>query len=309
MVERLLGSEASTALRGCPTRLLLPGAARAADGSVLAYSPPTVPGVEPSELCLEGRPWARPATARGGVAAFELGAVALVVEGPLVDPLPSPRYGVSKDPTSRLADEVRQGIEPWFLAVRAWVEVYTGQDLDHEHPRWDAWVEGHGLRLWEASGREVSAPSRVILTMTDELAVDDALWTFALDAAGRGDVPDLEHLLLRDSRSASLRGQRRRAVLDAATAVEVVAARLDNLIAARRPPALGMLLKRLKDGGVIDGHQRQRLQSELVEVRNAAIHRGQVPDPSVTAQAVGAATEFVSRHAGLRWPLSGAART
>lgn len=75
MVERLLGSEASTALRGCPTRLLLPGAARAADGSVLAYSPPTVPGVERSELCLEGRPWARPATALGGVAAFELGAV------------------------------------------------------------------------------------------------------------------------------------------------------------------------------------------------------------------------------------------
>lgn len=59
--------------------------------------------------------------------------------------------------------------------------------------------------------------------------------------------------------------------MDAATAVEVVAARLDNLIPARRPPTLGTLLKRLNDGGVIDGHQRQRLQPELVEVRNAAI--------------------------------------
>jgi hypothetical protein len=102
--------------------------------------------------------------------------------------------------------------------VRTWTEIMTGQDLDPNHRVYDAESVGAGLTFVEpahdgALGFKI-ATSHVLPLRPPE-------WAAVLGLVRDGKEPPLEEVLSRDARAAQRRGANRRAIIDAATALEI----------------------------------------------------------------------------------------
>lgn len=137
-----------------------------------------------------------------------------------------------EDRSWRTADQqLAEHIDGWFDDVRTWVEVATGQDLDPNHRVYDAEEVGSGLTFIEpphdnALGLIITTPSLLPLTAAE--------WKGILAAVRDGQQPPLEEVLSRDARAAHRRRSTRRAIIDAATALEIalgrhIRAHLDQL--------------------------------------------------------------------------------
>jgi hypothetical protein len=123
--------------------------------------------------------------------------------------------------------------------------------------------------------------------------VDASVWRDAFERADRGERPPEEHLLLRDSHLALFGDDRRKAVIDATTAVEVALARgvRDRITAAPDAEAVNRVLK--NTSGVVELFDlavalgvptlvsRARVLDQLAGPRNLAVHQGVDPEPTV----------------------------
>lgn len=183
---------------------------------------------------------------------------------------------------------VVEGIDQWYRIVRAWIEVYTTQDLDHETPRWEAEVQGAGLATFHPDGTRFPAPGRFRVTMIEEPPVSPELLAKAFFKAGAGELPPLHYLLLRDARAAWHRGHWRRAVIDACTACEVAMAplRRSEGAPAKTTGGLGPLLKALEADGTLPPKLTAALRTHVGRVRNAAVHEAANPSCDEAAQAL-----------------------
>jgi len=201
-----------------------------------------------------------------------------------------------------------RAIDAWFDALRTWVEVTTGQDVDPNHKVYDATVYGANLRfirpVREAGPVGISVMTPRVLPMTH------TGWRDALSAVASGEEPPLEEMLSRDARSAFARNQPRRAVSDAASAAEIVL--LDVIrknvqvsdLPDRRSKKKFEDLENLPLGGLVSLAQLAGLDlrlklsslSELSQIRNAAIHRGQVPDHATASRVVQASIDLLALH-------------
>lgn len=198
--------------------------------------------------------------------------------------------------------QLAQFIDGWFDGVRTWVEILTGQDLDPSHRVYDAESVGAGLTFIEpphqdALGLTITT-SRVRPLQADE-------WAAVLNFVREGTEPPLEEVLSRDARAAQRRGANRRAVIDAATALEISLGHHVRSLANELPEAQR---RRINDrtalGGYISIAEASGISlavpfevlHHVKDLRNDAAHRGEAPDNLQTARAVRAIVDFLSAH-------------
>lgn len=198
--------------------------------------------------------------------------------------------------------QLAEFVDPWFNDVRTWAEILTGQDLDPRHRVYDADSVGEGLTFIEpphqgALGLRIATP-RV-------RPLRDQEWAAILRFVGQGTEPPLEEVLSRDARAAQRRGTNRRAVLDAATALEVALGRYVRGLYATLPEkqqkrindrtALGDYISIAEDSHVVLEVSIERLR-QLNKYRNDAAHRGQAPSDLEAADAVQVMIDFLGAH-------------
>lgn len=263
--------------------------------------PPPVPGVESrpewaGELVVWVQEYGahipeslRPATALHRVAVTN-------VEGPSYD------HVSWFTPDHQIAEYINE----WFDDVRTWVEIVTGQDLDPHHRVYDAEPVGAGLTFIEpphdgAMGVTIATP-RVLPLRAQE-------WADILGLVRDGQEPPLEEVLSRDARAAQRRNANRRAVIDAATALEIALGRHVRGQADQLPGAQQERINaRTALGGYISIAEQSSLQLAvpvdrlrwLKGLRNDAAHRGEAPSNSDTGIAVQVMIDFLGGHGRLR---------
>lgn len=175
-------------------------------------------------------------------------------------------------------------IKFWFDQVRSWVEICTGQDLDPGHRVYDAETVGAGL-TFIAPPREGDLGLQ--LTTRHIQPVTAAEWQLILAAVRDGKEPPLERLLIRDANAAFARRFYRRAIIDAAAALEITLVRiLDERIEDLPVPQRKRLEGGATLGSSIDIAKVSGFEFEvpfedlkrLNKARNDAVHRAQAPD-------------------------------
>lgn len=205
-------------------------------------------------------------------------------------------------PEQQLAEYVNR----WFDVLRTWVEVLTGQDLDPNHRVYDAESVGAGLTFIQpphdgALGLRITTP-RVVPLRAQE-------WADILGLVRDGKEPPLEEILSRDSRAAQRRNANRRAIIDAATALEIVLGRHVRGLANQLPETQrGRIGKRTALGDYISIADHSGLQLTvptdrlrwLNNLRNDAVHRGTEPGPWEAAVAVKLMIDFLGAHGRYR---------
>lgn len=204
--------------------------------------------------------------------------------------LAAPRTGVGRSTEARLQDELYAQADAWHDVFRTWIEVATGQDLDHVQRRWSAHIEGSTMATFTPAGARNLSGGRVRLDNYDETPAPPGHVRHALLCAGQLDYPPLAHVLLRDGRAAYWRRQIRRAVLDAATSAELSLHALvkSHGLAVERS-TLGPLLKTIRDAQLVGDDLASDLSKWVVAPRNAAIHEGREPNGWHTADGLRAA--------------------
>ncbi|RAM37719.1 hypothetical protein [Arthrobacter globiformis] len=190
-------------------------------------------------------------------------------------------------------------IQFWFDGVRTWAEIETGQDLDPNHRVYTAETVGAGLTFIapkheDVLGFRLSSPPVEPVTASG--------WQLIL-AAVRDDIePPLGLLLYRDARAAYARGFFRRAIIDAAAALELALAgilksRIGDLPGKQRKrlegrPTLGASINIAEVSGIKFDVPYEKLK-ELNSARNDAVHRAQAPGALETSALLCVAGEFL----------------
>lgn len=187
----------------------------------------------------------------------------------------------------------------WFDQVRSWVEILTGQDLDPGHRVYDAEMVGAGL-TFIAPPHEGELGLR--LTTPHIRPVTAAEWRGILAAVREAKEPPLEHLLIRDANAAFARGFHRRAIIDAAAALEIALVWVINQKIEEVPekqrgrlrnrPTLGVYISVAEISGFEFDVSFEKLK-QLVDARNDAVHRVQAPDYVGTHNLLRIAREFL----------------
>lgn len=180
-------------------------------------------------------------------------------------------------------DQLGGVIKFWFDQVRSWAEILTGQDLDPNHRVYDAETAGAGL-TFIAPPREDDLG--LVLTTRIIKPVSAAEWQGILAAVRDAKEPPLERLLIRDANAAFARGFYRRAVIDAAAALElslvrVLDERIEDLPVPQRRRLGGATLGRYIDIAKASGFEFDVTFDDLKRLnlaRNDAVHRAQAPD-------------------------------
>ncbi|MEU4806593.1 hypothetical protein [Actinosynnema sp. NPDC023587] len=263
--------------------------------------PPDVPGIASrAELTGEQIVWAqeygafipeslRPATALHRVAMTD-------VEGPTYE------HRSWCTPEHQLAE----GIGRWFDDVRTWVEVVTGQDLDPRHRVYDVESVGAGLTFIEPPHDQALG---LTITTPHVLPLRPQGWADILGLVRDGKKPALEEMLSRDARAAHRRNANRRAIIEAATALEIVLGRhvrerADQLPEKQRkridgPTMFGTYISVAEVSGLQVAVPIDRLRW-LNNLRNDAAHRGEAPDHLQAGEAVQLMIDFLGAHGRLR---------
>ena len=259
--------------------------------------PPAVPGIASRpELTGEQVVWTkdfaahipesrRPATALHRVAMTD-------VKGPRYD------HKAWCTANHQLAEQV----DDWFDSVRTWAEVLTSQDLDPSHRVYDAESVGGGLTFIEpphdgALGFTYAMPHIRPLRAQE--------WAGILRFVRDGKRPPLEEVLSRDARAAHRRNANRRAIIDAATALEITLGQHVRDVADQLPEAQrNRINQRTALGGYIDIAEQSDLQLAvpvdrlrwLNNLRNDAAHRGVTPGHLATYSSIQIMLDFLAAY-------------
>ncbi|WP_018789007.1 hypothetical protein [Micromonospora sp. CNB394] len=270
------------------------------DGRPPVGGPPPVPGVESRSDVGEQVVWVqeysafipeslRPATALHRVVVTD-------VEGPSYD------HMSWFTPEHQLAEYINK----WFDDVRTWTEILTGQDLDPNHRVYDAESVGEGLRFIEPP-HDGALDVKFTTPRVRPLRAQE--WAAILGFVRDGLEPPLEEVLSRDARAAQRRGANRRAIIDAAIALEIALGRhvrshrdqlpegLQRRIGERT--ALGGYIAIVEDSGLQVAVPVDRLRW-LNTLRNDAVHRGAAPGDWDVGSAVQVMIDFLGAHGLIR---------
>jgi hypothetical protein len=175
----------------------------------------------------------------------------------------------------------------WSSILTDWIEVLTGADLNSTHPlqmvvspeRWTtaAWIHSAGSR----SEYTFVNGSFSLMGSDGKDAMGAQEWSTAIRAANEGrDIPEV-WALIRDARAAILRHSGRRAVLDAATAVELIVGRelRRELLRTNSARFTEQLLKktwqvsrRVEMMADLDMWLPRELDANVMSLRNGVIH-------------------------------------
>jgi len=200
------------------------------------------------------------------------------------------------------ARRLHAATDDWTDQLQTWIEVITRQDLREEKVK----VEhvGAGAWVWVDKGKEgkiFRGRREITLSFGEKLQVTASQWGKILAKVSQDIFPPEAHIFLRDARYADNLGRRRRSVLDSATAAELGLAKLrddllrgtDGRVAAyvgREARQIGGLIEFLKAmGRELPG----KIQQEVGEPRNRAIHEGREPDAETARAALAKAEEIV----------------
>lgn len=191
--------------------------------------------------------------------------------------LPGVESAGAKTTTRALLD----GFADWFECLRSWCEVLTNQDLDHRAPRPSVTVPGHGWEAW-VGGEHHHPFGGVRFNFRDGNPLTRDQLAGIVDLAGRSVMPANEQLLLRDSRAALDRGQFRRSVVDAGTAMEMSLHKILRAVCAADSSPVADHYEKLAErwtlGPLVSNLAHvcelpDGLTSEAVGLRNRVIHK------------------------------------
>jgi hypothetical protein len=200
--------------------------------------------------------------------------------------------------TSPALDELFGQIDVWFDHLRTWVEVIGDQDADPSSPMQLVQTPGGGLTLVTVEGETTSVPRKgnVIQIVVQQIEpVTLPVLRKLVGLANRQAVPGDAHLLLRDARGQSRRGYERRAVIDAATAVELSLANYCQAVAGNNAGDQLTLGKYVKKANAAGAKLPSKTYPDLVKVRNDAIHKHKTPTTSESHKALTLARQIVGR--------------
>ena len=205
--------------------------------------------------------------------------------------------------------------DAWFERVRLWVRVLIDQDVDEDVETSLVSMTGKDLEVLTIDGETVSLPRRansMRINMLEVEALDEQHWRRVLELASAGRAPPVEYALVSSGRIQLRAHQYRRAVIDAATAVDVAVsdllhANLANLpsglqttLNSGRDPTLGWLVDQLNNAGglpasvaSIAAQLPSDLKSGLVSVRNDVMHRNRTPTYGEAERTVAISAEVV----------------
>jgi hypothetical protein len=177
----------------------------------------------------------------------------------------------------------------WFAKVTDWLEVWTGQMSDPAARSSQQPVWGEDLERWTLEGdgwRHEAARIVVDCSVPASHEVRGRAATYgelasALERVATGHRPTMRDLLIRDARGHLLRGEPRRAALDAGLAAELMlAVACEPLVGAdgRLPGKSATPLSKATLGPLVSAAPKldvcipAGLNQDLVDVRNAAAH-------------------------------------
>ena len=198
--------------------------------------------------------------------------------------------------------QLAEAVGFWFDQVRTWVEIYTGQDLDPEHRVYTATTVGAGL-TFVAPPNDGALGIQLFTPRIQPVSAEN--WRNILAAVRAGVEPQPELLLHRDARAALSRRFYRRAVIDAATAAEIVLVRCLNQQSATLPEKQIKRLAKATLGTSISIAEESGLSfevtfadlKELNRLRIAAVHLAEEPDYFETSTLLDTSRRFISAHA------------
>jgi hypothetical protein len=215
-------------------------------------------------------------------------------------------------PTNRrqeVADEIFQEVDPWQFNVVDWLETAYSQLLVSAEPP----KTGHAIQpwLWSHDGPQrvlhYNNPPLTLSVSMGDSAVDASALQQVLHLAGSLVRPPLAWRLTRDAQRQHSRGDHRRAVLDAGTAAELA---LYTALSRQgwtpkikkngdeKQETLGTLVEEA------DKYSALRIADAgtgLVDVRNDAIHRAEMPSDQIARRALELSAQYVEK----AWPRSG----
>jgi hypothetical protein len=191
-----------------------------------------------------------------------------------------------------------QAVAGWKHSLRDWLSVIAGGPTDFlelapGETRWAS--EDHNMALWGESYDYLHEPERVSRWE----------WEHVLAHIRSGDQPPLARVLLTTAARAAATSNWRVAVIDAATAAEVAlttgltahlsAEASSQVVRAliERTRMLGPRLDLAKDLGMT---LPARIHADLLEQRNAVIHRGTEVTETAAQAAIAAAWELVDEY-------------
>lgn len=212
-----------------------------------------------------------------------------------------------------VAERVLCAMPEWSERLLRWIEVLTHQDLDSEQPLKPVWAPmGLATQAWITDGPQVdydvASPPLNILGSRGDQALSLSVWRRALDLTGRECEPPEVHLLLRDARTALHRGQTRRCVIDLATTTELVVTDLLRATLAEEltPGEVDryldrhwMISGRIRDLSVRGAPLPEDLYSDVMEVRNRAVHQNASVSRRQADRAYETVRQFISTFAPL----------
>jgi hypothetical protein len=206
--------------------------------------------------------------------------------------------------TLREARSLHSAAEGWVDLLGVWIDVVARTDLRQERIKEERW--GHRVYVWVDRRKDDGEllKGRHILTFNFEkpsLGISPWQWGKVLKAASDGANPPEAHLFLRDARRELGAERYRRSVLDAATAAEIALTTLrDDVLAGSDSKVAEYVQERAQQIGRLVGFlgkQGQplpdRIQQEIAEPRNKAMHEGREPNEETAAKAIGKAEEVV----------------
>lgn len=200
-------------------------------------------------------------------------------------------------PIGQPVDRLFGEIDAWFEALRIWLRVLTDQDIDPDVEASRVMVAAQGLEVLTVDGEIVSLPrfpNNITVNFSQVQALDERHWRNALHLTSQGTSPPIEHSLIGTARVQLRLHQYRRAVIDAATAVELALTDFLNTNYASLPSGvqrtlgqndqtLGWLIKSVSATRDLPSSVAQAfsqfpsdVQTGLLDVRNDVVHRNQI---------------------------------
>lgn len=208
----------------------------------------------------------------------------------------SSTYSPQGNPHARVADVTGRHIEAWFARLAEWVNVLTGQDLDHHHQIYDSRRTGPGLRTWF---HDAWHPTSYQLSIPTVVPIEHQDWASALNHVGALRRPALEWQLVVHAARAVNRGYNRRALTEYATAVEVCLTRLTNETdsTSNKPNSRSTLPKWSEWlEKHCDSYDEEPGFRAFVELRNDCVHRAYDPTNDDIHAAAACASAIVTKH-------------
>ncbi len=208
--------------------------------------------------------------------------------------------------TPHIAQKMLHALDDWSRLICDWYEVLFQSDhyskslevTQHARDHWGVFINDKGKI---GGNLDCKHPINIALSRRDDPKIKPKGWERILNLAATESLPPEAHILLRDARRELISKNYRRSVLDAATAAEISLTKLrdDSLIGIdakivklvqQKYQQISGLVEYL---GKIDVVIPPRIQQEIAEPRNLAIHQGLKPDEETAKTCIKKATEII----------------